>query len=108
GPLHQATISKAYKNGVPIGFGTDAGVFPHGMNAIEFGYLLEAGIPVKESIKAATMVNASLLGMEYQLGQLKTSFLADIIAVDTNPMDDVKTLEKVVFVMKDGVVYKKE
>ncbi|MBT8188025.1 MAG: amidohydrolase family protein [Croceitalea sp.] len=108
GPLHQATISKAYKNNVPMGFGTDAGVFPHGMNAIEFGYLLEAGIPVKESIKAATMVNASLLGMEYQLGQLKASFLADIIAVNTNPIDDVKTLEKVVFVMKDGVVYKKE
>lgn len=106
GPLHQAAINKAYKKGVPMGFGTDAGVFPHGMNAIEFGYLLEAGIPVMESLKAATLVNAQLLGMENQLGQLKTGFLADIIAVDENPKDNVKTLENVGFVMKAGRVYK--
>lgn len=107
GPKHQATMAKAYKKGVPMGFGTDAGVFPHGMNAIEFGYLLEAGIPVKESLKAATITNAMLLGMSNELGQLKEGFLADIIAVDENPIKNVKTLENVVFVMKDGVVYKK-
>lgn len=106
GPKHQATMAKAYKKGVPMGFGTDAGVFPHGMNAIEFGYLLEAGIPVKESLKAATITNAKLLGMSNELGQLKEGFLADIIAVNENPMKNVKTLENVVFVMKDGVVYK--
>ena len=106
GPLHQATIAKAYKNKVPMGFGTDAGVFPHGMNAIEFGYLLEAGIPVMESLRAATMINAKLLNMQDELGQLKEGFLADIIAVDENPLDNVKTLEKVSFVMKDGKVYK--
>lgn len=107
GPKHQATMAKAYKKGVPMGFGTDAGVFPHGMNGIEFGYLLEAGIPLKESLKAATITNAILLGMETQLGQLKEGFLADIIAVDGNPIKDAKTLEQVAFVMKDGVVYKK-
>ncbi|GMN06077.1 amidohydrolase family protein [Croceitalea sp. MTPC5] len=106
GPLHQAAINRAYKKGVPMGFGTDAGVFPHGMNAIEFGYLLEAGIPVMESLKAATLVNARLLGMENQLGQLKEGFLADIIAVAENPGDNVKTLESVRFVMKGGKVYK--
>lgn len=106
GPKHQATMTKAYKKGVPMGFGTDAGVFPHGMNAIEFGYLLEAGIPVKESLKAATITNAMLLGMSNELGQLKEGFFADIIAVDENPMKNVKALENVVFVMKDGVVYK--
>lgn len=106
GPKHQATMAKAYKKGVPMGFGTDAGVFPHGMNAIEFGYLLEAGIPVKESLKAATITNAKLLGMSNELGQLKEGFLADIIAVNENPMKNVKTLENVIFVMKDGVVYK--
>ena len=90
-----------------MGFGTDAGVFPHGMNGIEFGYLLGAGIPLKESLKAATITNAKLLGMETQLGQLKEGFLADIIAVDGNPIKDAKTLEQVAFVMKDGVVYKK-
>lgn len=107
GPKHQATMAKAYKKGVAMGFGTDAGVFPHGMNAIEFGYLLEAGIPLKESLKAATVVNARLLGMTSELGQLKNGFLADIIAVDGNPLKNAKTLENVVFVMKDGVVYKK-
>ncbi len=107
GPKHQATMAKAYIKGVPMGFGTDAGVFPHGTNGIEFGYLLEAGIPLIESLKAATITNAKLLGMENELGQLKDGFLADIIAVDGNPMKDARTLEQVVFVMKDGVVYKK-
>lgn len=106
GPKHQATMAKAYKKGVPMGFGTDAGVFPHGLNAIEFGYLLEAGIPVKESLKAATITNAKLLDMSNELGQLKEGFFADIIAVDENPIKNVKTLENVVFVMKNGVVYK--
>ena len=105
GPLHQATIKKAYEAGVPMGFGTDAGVFPHGKNAIEFGYLLEAGIPVKESLKQATVVNAQLLGMENSLGQIKAGFLADIIAVDSNPLKDVKTLEAVSFIMKDGQLF---
>ena len=106
GPLHQATIRKAYEQGVPMGFGTDAGVFPHGTNAMEFAYLLEAGIPVKESLKQATVVNAMLLGMESKLGQLKEGFFADVIAVGENPMDNVKALEEVVFVMKNGVVHK--
>ena len=106
GPIHQETMAKAYKKGVPMGFGTDAGVFPHGKNAIEFGYLVEAGIPLKESLKAATIINAKLLGMD-NLGQLKKGFLADIVAVNGDPFKDVNTLENVVFVMKDGVVYKK-
>jgi imidazolonepropionase-like amidohydrolase len=106
GPKHMATMEKAYKKGVPMGFGTDAGVFPHGKNAIEFGYLLEAGIPVKESLKQATIVNAKLLGMDDRLGQIKQGYLADIIAVDEIPDNNVKTLENVVFVMKEGVVYK--
>ena len=106
GPIHQATMAKAYKKGVPMGFGTDAGVFPHGTNAIEFGYLLESGIPVKESLKAATVINAKLLDMADQLGQLKEGFLADIIAVGDNPLNNVSTLENVSFVMKEGVVYK--
>lgn len=106
GPLHQATIKKAFERKVPMGFGTDAGVFPHGKNAIEFGYLLEAGIPVKKSLKQATLVNAQLLGMEKKLGQLGEGFLADIVAVEENPMENVKTLENVVFVMKEGEIYK--
>ncbi|WP_430906755.1 amidohydrolase family protein [Maribacter sp. 2-571] len=106
GPKHQAAMARAYKKGVPMGFGTDAGVFPHGLNAIEFGYLKEAGIPVGESLKAATVVNAKLLGMEDQIGRLEPGFFADIIAVAEDPIKNVKTLEQTVFVMKNGVVYK--
>ncbi len=107
GPLIQDTFSRAYKKGVPIAFGTDAGVFPHGLNAIEFGYMVEAGMPAAEAIASATLTNAKLLGMEDSLGEIKAGFLADIIAVDENPMNNVKTLEKVVFVMKNGKIHKK-
>ncbi len=106
GPKHQATMAKAYKKGVPMGFGTDAGVFPHGLNANEFEYLLDSGIPIKETLKQATIINAQLLDMAAALGQLKEGFMADIIAVEENPIDNVKTLQNVVFVMKNGVVYK--
>ena len=106
GPLIQDTFSRAYKKGVPIAFGTDAGVFPHGKNAGEFTYMVAAGMPAADAIKAATITNATLLGMGDSLGQLKSGFLADIIAVEGNPMDDVSVLERVQFVMKDGKVYK--
>jgi len=107
GPMIQDMFKRAYKKGVPIAFGTDAGVFPHGLNAKEFGYMVEAGMPVMEALKSATVTAATLLGMGDELGQLKEGFLADIVAVDENPENNVATLEKVVFVMKDGVVYKK-
>ncbi len=106
GPKHQATMTKAYKQGVPMGFGTDAGVFPHGLNAGEFVYLMESGIPVLESLKQATVVNAELLDMSSELGQLKEGFIADIIAIETDPTKDIETLLNVIFVMKEGVVYK--
>ena len=106
GPLIQDMFGRAYKKGVPIAFGTDAGVFPHGLNAKEFGYMAEAGMPVMEALKSATLTNASLLGMSDKLGQLKKGFFADIVAVNENPEKEVATLEKVVFVMKNGAVYK--
>jgi len=106
GPVSQVTFGKAYKKGVPIAFGTDAGVSPHGENGKEFGFMHEAGMPIMETIQAATVTNANLLGVQNELGQLKTGFLADIVAVDENPTKNVSTLENVVFVMKEGVVYK--
>jgi len=106
GPMSQKTFAKAYKKGVPIAFGTDAGVFPHGTNAQEFGYMVESGMPAVEALRAATLTNARLLGMESELGQLRAGFLADIIAVEDNPLEQVRTLEAVRFVMKDGKVYK--
>ncbi|PCJ97990.1 MAG: amidohydrolase [Flavobacteriaceae bacterium] len=106
GPLIQNTFKKAYKKGVPIAFGTDAGVFPHGLNAKEFGYMVEVGMSEIDALKSATVTNADLLGMKDELGQIKEGFLADIIAVEENPLKNVTTLENVVFVMKNGVVYK--
>ncbi len=106
GPLIQNTFKKAYKKGVPIAFGTDAGVFPHGLNAKEFGYMVEVGMPVIEALQSATITNADLLGVKEELGQIKSGFLADIVAVEENPLKNVATLENVVFVMKNGVVYK--
>ena len=102
----QATFAKAYKAGVKIAFGTDAGVFPHGKNWIEFGYMIEAGMPAMEAIKAATISAAELLGEKERLGSIEVGKLADIIAVDGDPLIDARIFGKVVFVMKDGVVYK--
>ena len=107
GPQIQGTFSKAYKKGVKIAFGTDAGVFKHGKNGKEFGYMVEAGMPAMEAIQSATITNAKLLNMEKELGQIKKGFLADIIAVDEDPTQNIHTMEKVVFVMKNGKVVKK-
>ncbi|XLS29751.1 amidohydrolase family protein [Flavobacteriaceae bacterium M23B6Z8] len=106
GPQIQGTFERAYKKGVPIAFGTDAGVFPHGQNAKEFGYMAQVGMPEIDVLRSATITNADLLGMSDKLGQLKTGFLADIVAVKENPLKKIETLEEVFFVMKDGKVYK--
>ncbi|GAB3761937.1 metal-dependent hydrolase family protein [Spirosoma pomorum] len=108
GPKIQATFSKAYKAGVNIAFGTDAGVFIHGYNAKEFEYMVEAGMPPVEAIRAALLTNAKLLKMDAQIGSIETGKFADIIAVDENPIKNIKTLQTVRFVMKDGKVYKGE
>lgn len=102
----RATMKMVYDQGVPIAFGTDAGVFPHGDNAKEFAYMVETGWSPMFSIQSATITNAKLLDMEGQLGVLTSGFLADIIAVEGNPVQDITVMEKVSFVMKNGVVYK--
>ena len=106
GPKIQSTTERAYKAGVNIAFGSDAGVFPHGNNAKEFIYMNEAGIPIIECLQAATIVNAKILSMETEIGQLEKDFIADIVATKSNPEDDISTLENVIFVMKKGVIYK--
>jgi len=108
GPVSKQNFYKAYRKGVPIAFGTDAGVFKHGENAREFVYMAEAGMPVMEILKAATVTNAAILGMPEKLGQIRPGFLADIVAVQGMPETDVATLKNVVFVMKDGQVFKSE
>ena len=106
GPKIQNTTAKAYRAGVNIAFGSDAGVFSHGKNAKEFRYMYEAGIPVIECLQAATIVNSKILSVDDEIGQIKEGFIADIIATRLDPTKDVKTLENVIFVMKDGEVYK--
>ncbi|REH54987.1 imidazolonepropionase-like amidohydrolase [Tenacibaculum gallaicum] len=108
GPQIQGTFGRAYKKGVKIAFGTDAGVFKHGKNGKEFGYMVEAGMPVVETIQSATITNAALLGMKNELGQIKKGFLADIIAVEEDPTQNIHIMEKVVFVMKNGEVFRKD
>ncbi|MBS1607367.1 MAG: amidohydrolase family protein [Bacteroidetes bacterium] len=108
GPKIQATFAKAYKAGVKIAFGTDAGVYAHGKNWKEFVYMTEAGMPILEAIKAATVNASELLGTTDQLGSIEKGKLADIIAVDGDPVKDVQSMGRVVFVMKNGMVYKSE
>ena len=107
GPKIQNMFGRAYKAGVGIAFGTDAAVFYHGDNGKEFGFMVEAGMPEMETIQSATLTNAMLLNMEEEIGQIKPNFIADIIAVDENPITTISTMENVTFVMKEGVIYKK-
>jgi imidazolonepropionase-like amidohydrolase len=106
GPKIQATFGKAYKKGVPIAFGTDAGVFPHGENAKEFIYMTEAGMPFMKALQSATITNAQLLDMDQKIGVLEPGFMADIIATNEDPSQNINTVTNVVFVMKEGVEYK--
>jgi imidazolonepropionase-like amidohydrolase len=107
GPLLQATFARAWKAGVKIAFGTDAAVFPHGENAKEFVYMVEAGMTPLDAIRAATLAAAQLLGKQDELGAVEPGKLADLIAVEGDPLADASALQRVRFVMKEGVVYKR-
>ncbi len=106
GGLIQGAFAKSYKAGVKIAFGTDAGVYAHGKNWMEFVYMNEAGMPALETIQAATVKAADLIGISDLVGTIEPNKLADIVAVDGDPTKDIKVMGKVKFVMKDGVVYK--
>ncbi len=108
GPQVQATFAKAYKAGVKIAFGTDAGVSQHGQNAWEFVFMNEGGMPPLETIKAATVTAAALINKSADLGTIEQGKLADIVAVDGNPLADIKAMLKMRFVMKEGKVYRND
>src|SRR3970040_3052912 len=104
GALIQDTAGRAHRNGVKIGFGTDMGVGPHGDNAREFVYMVEAWIPAAVALQAATIRAAEVLGVTDQ-GVIEAGQRADIIAMPGNPLTDINAVLGVDFVMKDGAVY---
>ena len=107
GPLIQETFARAHKAGVKIAFGTDSGVSAHGDNGREFGYLVQAGMPELATIRSATLDAATLLGQEDRVGTLEAGRLSDVIAVSGDPAKDIAAMTRVVFVMKNGIIYKR-
>jgi imidazolonepropionase-like amidohydrolase len=107
-PEARKNIARAFAGGVKVGFGTDAAVYPHGLNAHEFAVMVRLGLTPLQAIQAATVNDADLLGWSDKVGVLEPGHFADIIAVDGDPLQDVTTLEQVKFVMKGGTVYKSE
>jgi imidazolonepropionase-like amidohydrolase len=106
GRLQRQNFEKAVKAGVKIAFGTDAGVYPHGDNARQFYYMVKFGMTPAGAIRAATSSAADLIGRSDSVGTLQPGKYADLIAVEQNPLDNVRVLESVPFVMKGGMVYK--
>jgi imidazolonepropionase-like amidohydrolase len=100
------SFSRAVKAGVNMVFGTDAAIYPHGDNAKQFSRMVEFGMTPLQALQSATINSAKLLKADNQLGQIKNGFLADIIAVKGNPLENIAVLEDVQFVMKDGKVFK--
>ncbi len=108
GPIIQGTFAKVRGVGVKIAFGTDAGVYAHGKNWMEFVYMTEAGMPPLEAIKAATVNASQLLGLSDKTGTIEVGKWADIIAVEGDPVKDIHAMGQVRFVMKEGIIYKNE
>ena len=106
GPVIEDTFARSWRAGVPIAFGTDTGVSPHGENWREFVYMVEAGMPAMDAFRSATVGAADLLGTD-ELGRIEPGMLADIVAVPGDPLEDIALVGDVHFVMKDGVIYKR-
>jgi imidazolonepropionase-like amidohydrolase len=106
GPQMQRSFSKAYKAGIKIAFGTDVGVFTYGKNYLEFNYMVMAGMPPMEALKTATTSAATLLDISDRTGSITPGKLADIVAVDGDPLQDITVMGKMQFVMKQGKIYK--
>ena len=107
-PAARKNIAHAFASGVKVAFGTDAAVYPHGLNAHEFAVMVKLGLTPLQAIQAATINAADLLGWSGKVGTLEPGAWADIVAVDGDPLKDVTTLERVKFVMKGGEVVKNE
>ena len=108
GEIQRRNFTKALRSGVKLSFGTDAGVCPHGINARQFAFMVKYGMTPLQAIQSATVSAADLLGKSDLLGSIQPGKYADIIAVSGNPLEDIRLLENVRFVMKEGKVYKQE
>ncbi len=108
GELHRRNFTKAVRAGVKMAFGTDAGVCPHGINARQFAFMVKYGMTPMQAIQSATINAADLIGKPAEFGSIRPSKFADIIAVSGDPLVDIRVLEHVSFVMKEGKVYKQE
>jgi len=106
GPEIQRTFARFQASGVKIAFGTDTGVSPHGQNAREFELMVACGMPPMRAIQSATLEAARLLRIDERLGTIEPQKLADIVAVSGNPLEDIRAMHDVVFVMKEGVVFR--
>ena len=107
-PAARKNVARAFAAGVKVGFGTDAAVYPHGLNAHEFAVMVKLGLTPLQAIQAATINDADLLGWSDKIGTIEPGKWADIVAVDGDPLADVTTLERVKFVMKGGEVVKNQ
>ena len=107
-PAARKNVAHAFASGVKVAFGTDAAVYPHGMNAHEFAVMVKLGLTPLQAIQASTINAADLLGWSGKVGTLEPGAWADIVAVDGDPLKDVTTLERVKFVMKGGMVLKND
>ncbi len=103
-----AMVRRALAAGVKIALGTDAAVYPHGNNALEFVLLNADGMTPAQALRAGTSVAANLLGLQDRIGTLETGKLADVVAVPGNPMDNIKVTQSVLFVMKEGTIYRND
>jgi len=108
GNRQRDSFRRAVKSGVKVVYGTDAAIFPHGNNAKQFQVMTQFGMTPLQAIRSATTVSAELIGKEDQLGQIKPGYLADIVGVNHNPLNNIQTLENVRFVMKGGEIIKNE
>jgi len=108
GEIQRRNFTKAVRAGVKMSFGTDAGVCPHGINARQFAFMVKYGMTPMQAIQSATSSAADLLGKSNLLGSLQPGKYADVIAVSGNPLEDIRVLENMRFVMKEGEVYKQE
>src|SRR5450432_1632811 len=104
--MAKKTFQRALEKNVKIAFGTDAAVYPHGRNAEEFGQMVSLGMKPSAALKTATSVDAELLGLANKIGTLEAGKLADVVAVPGDPLQDIRQTEHVLFVMKEGVVYR--